>query len=62
MHTVKGQPLENGSQSSAPCASCPSDDAPENTQSRAVEFCESPESVTSDSIRPSAGNVFLRKY
>uniref|UniRef100_A0A8B9N388 UBX domain-containing protein 4 n=1 Tax=Accipiter nisus TaxID=211598 RepID=A0A8B9N388_9AVES len=58
MHTVKGQPLENGSQSSAPCASCPSDNAPENTQSRAVEFCESPESVTSDSIRPSAGNTF----
>uniref|UniRef100_A0A8C0HIA6 UBX domain-containing protein 4 n=1 Tax=Buteo japonicus TaxID=224669 RepID=A0A8C0HIA6_9AVES len=58
MHTVKGQPLENGSQSSAPCASCPSDDAPENMQSRAVEFCDSPESVTSDSIRPSAGNTF----
>ncbi|NXS67240.1 UBXN4 protein, partial [Pandion haliaetus] len=56
MHTVKGQPLENGSQSSALCASCPSDGAPENTQSRAVEFCDSPESVTSDTIRPSAGN------
>ncbi|KFQ19139.1 UBX domain-containing protein 4, partial [Merops nubicus] len=42
MHTVKGQPLENGSQSSAPCPSSQSDGAPENTQSRAVEFCDSP--------------------
>ncbi|NXY85313.1 UBXN4 protein, partial [Alcedo cyanopectus] len=52
MHTVKGQPLENGSQSSAPCPSPQSDGVPENTQSRAVEFCDSP--VTSETMRPSA--------
>ncbi|NXN40543.1 UBXN4 protein, partial [Rhinoptilus africanus] len=56
MHRVKGQPLENGSQSSAPCPSSQSDGAPENTQSRAAEFCDSPESVVSERIR-SAGNV-----
>ncbi|XP_010286369.1 PREDICTED: UBX domain-containing protein 4 [Phaethon lepturus] len=53
MHTVKGQPLENGSQSSATCPSSQSNGAPENTQSRAVEFCDSSESVTSET-RPSA--------
>lgn len=56
MHTVKEQPLENGSHSSAPCPSSQSDGAPENTQSRAAEFCDSPESVTSETIRPSASN------
>ncbi|XP_009460051.1 PREDICTED: UBX domain-containing protein 4 [Nipponia nippon] len=56
MHTVKGQPLENGSQSSAPCPSSQSDGAPENTQSRAVEFCDSPESVMTETIRPPAAN------
>ncbi|NXG71471.1 UBXN4 protein, partial [Baryphthengus martii] len=52
MHTVKGQPLENGSQSSAPCPPSQSDSAPENRQSRAAESCNS--SVTSETIRPSA--------
>ncbi|XP_059676285.1 UBX domain-containing protein 4 [Gavia stellata] len=56
MHTVKGQPLENGSQSSAPCPFSQRDGAPENTQSRAAEFCDSPESVMTETIRPSAGN------
>ncbi|NWU61728.1 UBXN4 protein, partial [Pterocles burchelli] len=56
MHTVKGQPLENGSQSSAPCPSSQSDGAPENTQSRAAEFCDSPESVVIQTISPSAGD------
>ncbi|XP_075008829.1 UBX domain-containing protein 4 isoform X3 [Calonectris borealis] len=56
MHTVKGQPLENGSQSSAPCPSPQSDGAPENMQSRAAEFCDSSESVMTETIRPSAGN------
>ncbi|NWH53376.1 UBXN4 protein, partial [Fregata magnificens] len=56
MHTVKGQPSENGSQSSAPCPSSQSDGAPENTQSRAAEFCGSPESVMTEAISPSAGN------
>ncbi|KAF1606703.1 UBX domain-containing protein 4, partial [Eudyptes chrysolophus] len=59
MHTVKGQPLENGSQSSAPCPSSQSDGAPENMQSRAVEFCDSPESVMSETIRPSADGANL---
>ncbi|NXR01146.1 UBXN4 protein, partial [Sagittarius serpentarius] len=54
MHTVKGQPLENGSQSSAPCPSCQSDGAPENMQSRAVEFCDSRKSVTSETVTPAA--------
>ncbi|KAM6070515.1 UBX domain-containing protein 4 isoform 2-T2 [Chlamydotis macqueenii] len=52
MHTAKGQPLENGSLSSAPCPSSQSDGAPENMQSRA----DSPESVMSEAITPSAGN------
>ncbi|NXS52211.1 UBXN4 protein, partial [Brachypteracias leptosomus] len=52
MHTVKGQPLENGNQSSAPCPSSQPDDAPANTQSRAAEICDSP--VLSETIRPSA--------
>ncbi|NXV99101.1 UBXN4 protein, partial [Fregetta grallaria] len=54
MHTVKGQPLENGNQSSAPCPASQSDGAPENMQSRAVEFCDSPESLITETIRPSA--------
>ncbi|NXC71293.1 UBXN4 protein, partial [Anhinga anhinga] len=54
MHTVRGQPLENGSQSSAPCASSQSDGASENTQSRAAELCDPPESVVTEAIRPSA--------
>nr|XP_009937031.1 PREDICTED: UBX domain-containing protein 4 [Opisthocomus hoazin] len=54
MHTVKGQPLENSSQSPAPCPSAQSDGAPETTQSRPAEFCDSPESVTTETIRPSA--------
>ncbi|NWR57677.1 UBXN4 protein, partial [Bucorvus abyssinicus] len=54
MHTVKGQSLESGSQSSAPCPSSQSNSAPENTQSRAAEFCDSPEPVVSETIRPSA--------
>ncbi|XP_026708357.1 UBX domain-containing protein 4 [Athene cunicularia] len=54
MHTVKGQPLENGSQPSAPCPSSRSDGASENTQSRAAEFCDSPESVTPETLRASA--------
>ncbi|NXF01577.1 UBXN4 protein, partial [Smithornis capensis] len=45
MHTVKGQPLENGSQSSAPCPSSQADGAPEDTQSRAAESCDSPETL-----------------
>ncbi|XP_054236938.1 UBX domain-containing protein 4 [Indicator indicator] len=51
MHTLKGQPLENGSQSS-PCPSSQSNGAPENTQSRTVECCDSP--VPSETIRPPA--------
>ncbi|XP_009991460.1 PREDICTED: UBX domain-containing protein 4 [Tauraco erythrolophus] len=54
MHTVKGQPLENVSQSSAPCPSSQSDGAPENTQSRAAEFCDSSESVKTETTSPSA--------
>ncbi|NWS68864.1 UBXN4 protein, partial [Crotophaga sulcirostris] len=53
MHTVKGQPLENGSQSSAACPS-QSDGAPENKQCRAGEFCDSPESAVPKAVRPSA--------
>ncbi|NXW61667.1 UBXN4 protein, partial [Eurystomus gularis] len=52
MHTVKGQPLENGNQSSAPCPSSQSDGPPANAQSRAAEICDSP--VLSETIRPSA--------
>ncbi|NXG61019.1 UBXN4 protein, partial [Hemiprocne comata] len=54
MHTVKGQPLENGSQLSAPHPSSQSDGTPENTQSRAAEFCDFPGAVTSETIRPPA--------
>ncbi|NXG44253.1 UBXN4 protein, partial [Psilopogon haemacephalus] len=50
LHTLKGQPLENGSQSSS-CPSSPFNAAPENRQSRTVEFCDSP--VPSETIRPS---------
>ncbi|XP_062434542.1 UBX domain-containing protein 4 isoform X2 [Rhea pennata] len=57
MHAVKGQLLENGGQSSAPCPSSQSDSAPENAQSRAVELCDSHESVMSETIRPSADGV-----
>ncbi|NXT75158.1 UBXN4 protein, partial [Zapornia atra] len=59
MHRVKGQPLENGSQPSAPCPSSQSDGAPENMQSRAGEFQDSPESVTPETIRPSADGANL---
>ncbi|XP_068805352.1 UBX domain-containing protein 4 isoform X6 [Struthio camelus] len=57
MHTVKGEPLENGGQSSAPCPSFQSDSAPENAQSTAVELSDSHESVRSETIRPSADGV-----
>ncbi|XP_010210643.1 PREDICTED: LOW QUALITY PROTEIN: UBX domain-containing protein 4 [Tinamus guttatus] len=56
MHTVKRQPLENGAQSTAPCPSLQSDGAPENTQSRAGELCDSHEPVVSETVRPSAAN------
>ncbi|XP_066855335.1 UBX domain-containing protein 4 isoform X3 [Anser cygnoides] len=57
MHAEKGQPLENPSQPSAPpCSSSQSDGAPENVQSTAAGFCDSAESATSETIRPSAGN------
>ncbi|KAM4670060.1 UBX domain-containing protein 4 isoform 2-T2 [Amazona ochrocephala] len=62
MHTVKGQPLENRSHSSAPCPSSQSDGAPENIQSRAAEFCASPESVMSETMRPSASNDGANSY
>ncbi|KFP75261.1 UBX domain-containing protein 4, partial [Acanthisitta chloris] len=55
MHTVKG-PLENGGQSPAPCSSSQSDGAPENTQARAAEFCDSPEPVVPETLRSSTGN------
>ncbi|NXX50445.1 UBXN4 protein, partial [Tricholaema leucomelas] len=51
LHTLKGQPLENRSQSS-PCPSSPVNGALENRQSRTAEFCDSP--VPSETIRPSA--------
>ncbi|XP_064011820.1 UBX domain-containing protein 4 [Pogoniulus pusillus] len=51
LHTLKGQPLENRSQSS-PCPSSPVNGAPENRQSRTAEFCDSPD--PSETIRPSA--------
>ncbi|NWW87286.1 UBXN4 protein, partial [Rhynochetos jubatus] len=50
MHTVKGQPLENGSPSPAACPSSRSDGAPENTQSRTGELGDS----LSETVRPSA--------
>ncbi|NWR70912.1 UBXN4 protein, partial [Centropus unirufus] len=55
MHTVKGQPLENGSQSSAACPSH-SDGAPENTQCTAEEHCDSPEAAVPATIRPPAAS------
>ncbi|NXE32255.1 UBXN4 protein, partial [Ptilorrhoa leucosticta] len=56
MHTGKGRPLENGSQSSAPCPSSQSDGAPESAESRAAGVCDSLESVTPETITSSAGN------
>ncbi|NWV59053.1 UBXN4 protein, partial [Malurus elegans] len=56
MHTGKGRPLENGSQSSAPCSSSQSDGAPENAQSTAAGLCASPESVTPETVTSSTGN------
>ncbi|NXS17907.1 UBXN4 protein, partial [Mystacornis crossleyi] len=56
MHTGKGRPLENGSQSSAPCPSSQSDGAPESAESRAAGVCGSPESVMPETITSSAGN------
>ncbi|NXH15835.1 UBXN4 protein, partial [Bucco capensis] len=54
MHRVKGQPLENGSQSSAQCAPSQSAGASENMQSRAGDspVCDSP--LISETKRPSA--------
>ncbi|XP_015724373.1 UBX domain-containing protein 4 [Coturnix japonica] len=52
MHAEKGRALENPCQSSAPCPSSPSDGAPENMQSTAVDPCVSPGSVMSET-RPS---------
>uniref|UniRef100_A0A8C6IPA7 UBX domain-containing protein 4 n=1 Tax=Melopsittacus undulatus TaxID=13146 RepID=A0A8C6IPA7_MELUD len=57
MHTGKGQPLENGSETSAPYPSSQPDGASENTQSRAAEFCDSP--VTSETMRPSNFHLFF---
>ncbi|NXC05299.1 UBXN4 protein, partial [Orthonyx spaldingii] len=54
MHTGKGRPLENGSQSPAPCPSSQSDGAPENAESRAAGVCDSPESVMPETITSSA--------
>ncbi|XP_069717673.1 UBX domain-containing protein 4 [Phaenicophaeus curvirostris] len=54
MHTVKEQPVENGNQSSAACPSSQSDGASENTQCRAGEFCDSPESAVPKTVGPSA--------
>ncbi|KAM8806868.1 UBX domain-containing protein 4 [Eudromia elegans] len=56
MHTVKRQPLENGGQPTAPCPSVQPDSAPDNTQSRVGELCDSHEPVVSETVRPSAGN------
>ncbi|NWT14696.1 UBXN4 protein, partial [Vireo altiloquus] len=56
MHTGKGRPLANGSQSSAPCPSSQSDGAPESAESRAAGVCDSPESATPETITSSAGN------
>ncbi|NXB15373.1 UBXN4 protein, partial [Rhagologus leucostigma] len=56
MHTGKGRPLENSSQSSAPCPSSQSDGAPESAESRAAGVCDSPESVMPETITSSAGN------
>ncbi|KAM4776213.1 UBX domain-containing protein 4 isoform 2-T2 [Cyanocitta cristata] len=54
MHTGKGRPLENGSQSSVPCPSPQSDGAPESAEPRAAGVCDSPESVTPETITSSA--------
>ncbi|NXB62069.1 UBXN4 protein, partial [Struthidea cinerea] len=56
MHTGKGRPLENGSQSSAPCPSSQPDGASESAESRAAAVCDSPESVIPETITSSAGN------
>ncbi|NWW61239.1 UBXN4 protein, partial [Ifrita kowaldi] len=56
MHTGRGRPLENGSQSSAPCPSSQSDGAPGSAESRAAGVCDSPESVRPETITSSAGN------
>ncbi|NXD49989.1 UBXN4 protein, partial [Corvus moneduloides] len=56
MHTGKGRPLENGSQSSVPCPSPQSDGAPESAEPRAAGVCDSPQSVTPETITFSAGN------
>ncbi|NXT15371.1 UBXN4 protein, partial [Prunella fulvescens] len=55
MHTGKGQPLENGSQASAPCPSSQSDGAPESAESRAG-VCDSAEAVMPETVASSAGN------
>ncbi|NXP89543.1 UBXN4 protein, partial [Passerina amoena] len=55
MHTGKGQPVENGSQASAPCPSSQSDGAPENAESRAG-LCDSAEALMPETIASSAGN------
>ncbi|NXU10796.1 UBXN4 protein, partial [Pardalotus punctatus] len=56
MHAGKGRPLENGSQSSAPCPSSQSDGAPESAQCRAAGVCDSPESSVPETIASSTGN------
>ncbi|NWV14871.1 UBXN4 protein, partial [Ptilonorhynchus violaceus] len=56
MHTGKGRPLENGSQSSAPCPSSQSAGAPESAQSTAAGVCDSQESAMPETITSSAGN------
>ncbi|NWV49109.1 UBXN4 protein, partial [Daphoenositta chrysoptera] len=56
MHTGKGRPLENGSQSSAPCPPSQPDGAPESAESRAAGVCDSPESVMPETITSSADN------
>ncbi|NXY03680.1 UBXN4 protein, partial [Pteruthius melanotis] len=56
MHTGKERPLENGSQSSAPCPSSQSGGAPESAESRAAGVCDSSESVMPETITSSPGN------
>ncbi|NWZ00728.1 UBXN4 protein, partial [Loxia curvirostra] len=53
MHTGKGQPVENGSQASAPCPSSQSDGAPERAESRAGD---SAEALMPETKASSAGN------
>ncbi|NXP30853.1 UBXN4 protein, partial [Leiothrix lutea] len=55
MHTGRGQPLENGSQTSAPCPSSQPDGAPESAEPRAG-VCDSPEAAVPKSTSSSAGN------